>query len=259
MIVTWHTEEIVIHSTDNDETYRIPWKNAFATTQRLSGHMPYWLDDEHLLYSMGNMEEEWFIINPFTQEVTEWAGTFTPSEFNFVLSPDGEKALYNYWLDPFWNLNNGFETIEVPNVGRGSWHPNSSLFAAYTLQDDSFQPNELATFNLDGERLATIFDVPEEAEFVWRIENAWSPSGYYLVFATETLYLADMREQIVIDTCIPTRSVTVAWSPSSEQLALIERVHTDRQIQIIDLNRWQRYVVGYHDGQIIGWRIDDEE
>ena len=262
MIATWQTESIEVHSTINDESYVVEWENFFSAVHRLYGHIPYWLDNEHLLYSMGDdtsdAGEQWFIINPFTQEVTPWEGNFSPSRLSFSLSPDGEKALHHDWGDLFWILENGETQIEIPIfANKITWHPDSTSFAGYTFHEDNRAVDQLVIFDLNGDITDTVFTIPSAIDYSFQEGYTWSPDGRYLVFASERIYIADIQEEVVYDTCIPSRSVTVAWSPSSTQFAFIERYYTDREIQIFDIGEWVRYVVGYHSGEVIGWRNDD--
>lgn len=259
-IAVWNTEAITVHSTGTDDMYSLKWETEFFASQRLYGHLLYWLDDEHLLYSTSNgyPEETWFVINPFTQAVTEWVGPFNPTQYIFSLSPDGQKALYYDWGDLFSILYNGEEEIEVPVYGVVTWHPDSSQFAAFTISDNARTMDVLALFDITGDVISTVYDVPPDEQVMWNMGKTWSPDGRYLLFGTEMLYLADIDEQIVINTCIPTHSATIAWNPTSTQEAMIEQQHTDPEIQILDLTNWERYSVDNYDGAVIGWRVTED-
>ncbi len=96
------------------------------------------------------------------------------------------------------------------------------------------------------------------------LENTWSKDGRYFEMYSNgaegkgRLYVSDTRERIIIDTCLTGGQDNIAWSPDGTMLAYsVYRPFDNDPIQILDLNRWQSYVVAYHDGSIIGWRDDD--
>ncbi|MBI1282376.1 MAG: hypothetical protein GC179_29890 [Anaerolineaceae bacterium] len=256
LAASWKTNAIVVYNTLTEEKYTVDWQNTFSALHRLDGHGLYWLDNQHLLYSKGGGDgswEVWFVINPFTGEVESWQGEVSPSQSLFTLSPDERKVLY--WNASTWTLNNDGQEIELPLLNDAAWNSNSTRFVGITNGLNGREDKDLVTFDLQGKLVDHIFSFSLNHSI--RLQRGWSPDNQYLLFASDHLYLADMTEKRVIDTCIPTRSPTVAWSPASHQFALIDRFDSKHKVQIFDLDRWARYVVAYHAGSVIGWRSDD--
>lgn len=267
MATTWYrVYAIHVYSTVTDEKYVIPWESIYYFNQQPRGHGLYWLDNEHLLYSRGDaVNEEWVTINPFTGAIGEWDATFNPSWDQFKFSPDREKAVYWDWNEPGGWFYNGTHEISIP-AHDADWSPNSTIFAAFTRDLETKLPNQYVLFDEDGIRTDVIFDLwsnsqltSEGAGVTEYLETGWSPDNRYLVFGVqERLYIADIEHKQVIDACVISAiySFSVAWSPDSSQFALTTYIHDDG-IQIFDLAAWERYVVGYHSGDVIGWRGDD--
>ncbi len=262
VVTAWKTSKITIHSTDSKKKYTIPWENIFFASHSLNGHKLYWLDNQHLLYSKDDKElnEKWFVINPFTQEVKPWQNKFKPSTFAVAFSSDRSKALHYEQWDEYWTLADDEHEIKIPILGNVAWSSDSSRFVAYTMKPDTRDVADIALFDSEGNLIDHIFHIPDANEVFWDVWTAnqmWSPNDQYILFAADHLYLADMNQKTVIDTCISTRSLTIAWSPSSTQIAIIESYDPKREVQIFDLDRWARYIVAYHSGSVIGWRTDD--
>jgi WD40 repeat protein len=142
------------------------------------------------------------------------------------------------------------------------WHPSSDYFAT-TLATfpDSSDTRSLVLFDLQGQVVQHIYQTHEGSQQSFDARGAaWSGDGRYLAFTDDHLYIADLDQQIVMDTCLTARNnSTLAWSPASDQLAAIGLAYEGRIIRIIDLKRAASYVVGYHQGSLIGWRADDTE
>jgi hypothetical protein len=257
MYVRWNTDAIRIYSTLDDQENTVEWKNSFVALHRLFGHGLYWLDAQHLLYSMGDEPNEvWYTIDDLSNEVKLWQSAFTLSHYADIISPDGLKLLYHEdWTVPYWILYNGQMNIELPEFRNAAWSPNSSQFVAYTLNSESREVDQVAIFDLNGNITDIVFDIPQGESIALNFKNFWSPDGHYFLFATDHLYIADMQAKQVIDTCIlTTSSITTAWSPEGFQFALVERYSESLEVQIVDMNVWDRYIVAYHSGEIIGWR-----
>jgi hypothetical protein len=70
------------------------------------------------------------------------------------------------------------------------------------------------------------------------------------------LYIADIEQRRVIDTCIST-DAGLAWSPKGTQLALMAEGEGQRPILVYDIQQNQILNVGYHSGGILAWRAND--
>jgi hypothetical protein len=259
-ITTFKIDALHIYSTVSDEEYVVEWKNEYRAVHRVFGHRLYWLDNSDLLYSRdGELDETWYVINPFSGAISDWQGGFAPSNFEDVISPDAAKLLYHVdWTIPEWILDNGKEEFEIPLSERAVWKPDSSSFGGYIHKPDQFEADQLAIFDLNGNITDILFDVPESASPALNLRNNWSPDGRYFLFAVDQLYIADTQTKRVIDTCIASSNyVTVVWSPSHPQFALVEPYSDSREVQIFDMEIWERYVVAYHSGEVIGWREDE--
>jgi hypothetical protein len=257
VVTIMETEAIRVYSTATDETYEVEWKNTYSAVHRVSGHGLYWLDNEHLLYSLGDgPDESWFIIDPFSGSVTEWRAEFTPSWFDFILAPDALKAIYTEYNYPYWLVHNGEDEIEVNIWNNAIWQPDSQYFAAFTRRIESYGADTLTLFDLNGNVTDVVFNIPEGVSPALP-SNGWSKNARYFLFTVQNLYLADTQAKQVIDTCIPaTFYLTAEWSADGSQIAIVEPYNDKREIQILDLDLWERYVVGYHSGEIIGWRAE---
>ncbi|MFN8448143.1 MAG: hypothetical protein U0521_06040 [Anaerolineae bacterium] len=257
-VVTWETETIQIYDTRTGEKHIIPWKGWFGTVSRLYGFGLYWLDNQHLLYERGEGQGGgWFVINPMTQAVAEWHSPLDLIYEIVYLAPDASAELHSNWgYGGYWTLSRGDYDIQLALWNGGVWRPDSQAFAAYTRVENEYRAEQLVVFDLAGNITDSLFDVPPEPQPNPDLLK-WSTDARYLLFALDRLYIADMERQQIIDTCVPSNRVrSVAWSPDGTQFALLTS-RRDDGIQIFDLQTWGRYVVGYHSGDLIGWRADD--
>ncbi|MEP7292436.1 MAG: hypothetical protein ABI835_11670, partial [Chloroflexota bacterium] len=255
VFTTFHEKAIRVYSLIDDTQYLIPWENSWSASHRVYGHRLYWLDNEHLLYSQGDLFQEWYRINPFSQEIEQWNSDLDPSEFVYDLAPDADKALFTDWGLDYWVLDRGEDEIQLPIVNIAGWSPDSSQFAAYT--GVNYRAQQFVLFDADGSLTETLLEIPQDTQNYWLYSNLWSPSGDDLLFTTDRLYLADIENRHIVDLCLSSEGMRSAvWSPDGNQFALTT-YDRDDGIQIFDLETWQRYVVSYHNGSIIGWRSDD--
>jgi hypothetical protein len=259
MVTEFSTSTIRVVNTLDGSEYSLPWENTYSGVHRIDGHRIYWLNNDQLLYSIGDFDELWFQINPFLGETQPWQAHFTPSHFAFVLAPNGEYGLSSGWPEPLWTLHTPNSDIVVDTeVGYGSnaWNP----LGLYLVGVGTTQPT-------GSETLVTVTLQGEIDEVVYRAESPetrirqlhWSPDGRYLAFLAEQLLIADTERQIIVDTCIASPSqgyLSMSWSQASSQLALLAPYDSKREIHVLDLENATETVVGYHSGEVIGWRAD---
>lgn len=252
------TTAIQVFDTLDGTTYTIPWESSYAAQRRVIGGGLYWMDDTRLLYT-GT------IINPFTAEMLPLDRPFSTYHFVFELSPDTQKGLSASWPEPYWTIHTPDNTVElsVPTTYGALWHPNSEYFVTVSSSTEASDPRNLIMLNLNGGVEHHIYLTQPSPQYVPDARHmAWSPDGRYLAFEAEDrhLFLADMDQQVVIATCLtPENDFTFAWSPTHYQLAIIDPRSEDRAIRIVDFDTSISYIVGYHRGPIIGWRVDEEE
>lgn len=260
MVTVFSTSRLRVVNTLDGNEYALPWENRYASIHRIYGHQLYWLDNERLLYSIGDQDEHWFEIDPFQGEIQSWHARFTPSYFAFELAPNGEYGLSADWPEPFWSIHTPMTDITMQTALKYSpiaWHPSELYFAGVVFPQAS-EAEAVVTVTLDGAVDEVLYrdDSPET-----RINQLqWSPDGRYLAFSTEYLYIADIERQIIIDTCLtssPRGYFSMAWAPTSTQLALLNPYDPNREIRVIDLESFTEAVVGYHSGEVIGWRADE--
>ncbi len=262
VVTDWTLDEIRVIDTSDGTHFTVDWDTGFGATHTLYGRFLEWLPDNKLLYSKTESDESdhetWYVIDPFTREVTDWESNIDPHQSRFYLAPDGQKAVYDNYSGFF--LHNGQAEIQLP-VTIASWNPDSTQFATSIIDEDR-QLIRYSLFDVNGTEITTLAPIPEginrTSVFPRDTNNAWSSDGRYLLFTLDRLYIADTESEILIDPCIESDYVSMAWSQDSSQLAIIDRRNDDGKIQIIDFSRWERYIVGYHFGEVIGWRADDE-
>lgn len=268
---------IEVHSTiETRKSYRMEWENAYGVGGQGLWHKMYWFDNEHLVYESQSLEGGgYFLINPFTDEVTRWESKI-PLPFYSYPSPDWTRTIYDASANrgQEWTFTDG-ETIKqlVPDglfYMSVAWKHDSSAFVAempQTSGDSVF--TQLTFFDSNANIHEVIIQFPESTSIRTNIITntpnlTWSPDGRYLAFVTTTfadpvinLYIADMQEKRVYDTCIET-SDGLAWSPDSNMLAMMDfyDYKPHRPVMVLDRNAWALYTVAYHEGSVIGWRGD---
>lgn len=257
VVTLWTTDEIQVIDTLSKTQFTVDWNTGFTATHTLWGRFLEWLPDNKLLYSKTESDaldsEEWYVIDPFTSDVSKWESNINLYQDRLYFAPDGQKAVYDNYSGFF--LHNGQKEIQLP-IALASWNPDSTQFATFIFDENS-RATEFVIYNTDGEVVTTVLNI-SSGKKLKLIKNSWSHDGRYIIFEADKIYIADTESEILIDPCIEARSMSVAWSQDNSQLAFIDEYDSKRRIQIIDFNLWERFVVGYHSGKVIGWRADDE-
>jgi WD40 repeat protein len=279
-LATQRIEAIRVYSTEQTrEIYTIPWDH-FDSVVGFSGAWDrlLWFGNQLLIYPLDDGE------NPILQLIDPFEGTFKAWENEafyiayfadvFIPSEDLKHAIYDVIEDErskFAVLNR--ETVQI--LGHTNaftsflWKPKSDGFivevrdtksdtldATLSLFDPNGEQQEIIVHFPEGEHLRSIYG-PQNKNVVW------SPDGRYLAFITTTfsyptvisLYIADMQEKLVINTCIEPGD-GLAWSPDGKQLALMDFYDYERHrpVMVLDVEAWALHTVAYHDGNVIGWR-----
>jgi hypothetical protein len=285
--------KITIYSTISArEKYEMDWENVYDA---YNGRLIQWRDNSHIIYETTQTPkigddyspDYAFLINPFTQEITKWDGKLNPLALtDFFPSPDWTRAVYNrVWYDyapdveDDWGLfdpikgSQPLQRLTLANRSQVIWSPDSVQFVAETETDIEGEiVNQLELFNLDGINLESIFLETNgqriRSTFDESLNIRWSSDGRYLAFITTTLnyptiitlYIADMQEKRVYNTCIET-SDGLAWSPDGTKLAMMDfydyKAH--RPVMVLDFETWSLYTVAYHAGSVIGWRDNETQ
>jgi hypothetical protein len=241
--------------------HRIDWQNSYDVGRQGLWHEMFWRDNEHLLYE--NSFQDDILINPFTEEVTPYEA-FTVPNWSFPrYSPDWTRAIFdpNGSRGELWTLTNGESLVELGiHDFRAAWHPDSSMFAAYRplspqrLLESSYQLN---LYDSDSHLLETLVEFNSGTS---RGAKAWSNDGHALAFFADRLYVANVDNREIVDTCLEIGSQDLVWSPNSQQIALKQFAYGQQYpIYIFDLETWQLYTIAYHTGNIIGWRASANE
>jgi Tol biopolymer transport system component len=144
---------------------------------------------------------------------------------------------------------------------RINWMPDSSHFIAL-VADDPYEEDilrQLILFDYDGNLVNVVITIHGYLSF--QQNRDWSPDGRYLSFRIKRdgpLYIADVQERRIINTCLTEIGSGAAWSPDSTQLALIAPGDDIQYVFVLDMETYTLHPVARHDkgygGSIIGWR-----
>jgi hypothetical protein len=279
-VATQHIDEIRVYSTIKPrETYSIPWDH-FDSVVGFSGAWDklLWLDNQHILYPFDGDETPAIQVVDFIHGTSEtWKHeNFGLAYFADVVdfAPNLQHVVYSGIVEDVssWLLAGSENTRTLGDIAAFAnfvWRADSAGFAVevQTAREDMIQ-SELAIFDAVGNRIEKIIDFQPSQTlrqyYGQQFKNIiWSPDGRYLAFITTTLnyprvislYIADMQQKKVIDTCIEPGD-GLAWSPDGTQLAMIDFYDYKRQrpVMVLDMATWALYTVAYHDGSVIGWR-----
>ncbi len=162
---------------------------------------------------------------------------------------------------------------DMGRLGQLSWRPNSSGFMGEYQEGDQ-DWRGLAYFNRDGQLIAHILSFNAYISgygrsLSGRSELQWSPDGRYFALVPsqspelKNVYLIDMQEQIVIDTCLRALD-SPAWSPDGTMFAYLTNAAENLNLIVVDTTTWQAYIVARHSGarsavnyqlpEMVGWR-----
>lgn len=196
------------------------------------------------------------------------------------LSPDHKRAIRKYSIGDgttrmvlYEPDNPAAPFVEMENVSNVVWKRDSSGLIAQETAKNS-RRSGLSLFNRDGARVERLIDLREGRLDFWRDyagrhESQWSPDNSQFAFSfykypdPSLLYLLDLEKKQVINTCLNPVSTPV-WSPDGKQIAYLAAARENLNVVILDIERWQAYIVARHSGvfgalrpDMIGWRSND--
>jgi hypothetical protein len=227
----------------------------------------HWLDNERLIY----LDRDG-VINPFTGESAPLDPLLQGHIDNsFYPSPDWTRAVWFYEgseSDDFhyglFDLRSGQQLSDLLLIRYPSprvvWSPDSAFLVALTAP-----PPQLTLVDRDGQPLETLFTASEDRA-TYRADVTWSTDDRHLAFTARTqghrvLYIADMDQQVVYDTCLGI-SQGAAWSSDKSRLAVLASTSKNglQPVMVFDRRDWSLHVVAYHivdsSNAVIGWRAD---
>jgi hypothetical protein len=228
----------------------------------------FWLDNERVVYiALGT-----HLLYPFTGESTGYSGTV---DLQLLVAPDASWASHSSYSLTSWyfeELENYQTLYEATNGYATAFSPNSQFIAFHKQIENSDSEKvfigSVVFLNQNGELLDTVYVAEEsfgsQSVFIWDT-NAWSKDGRYYSFAIRTnndsfsgiLYLADLQDRVIINTCLEVYSNGLEWSPSENKLIATSTNFEQYPLQIVNLDLWQAYYLPqFHQGKLIGWRAD---
>lgn len=250
---------IHVYDTLDGTLHSIPWEDRYGANSYPS--RLFWIGNEQIVHSLRSSGlEVWYIIGPFSGEISEWDRPFDPTARIFYLSHDGQKGFAADWSPQQWSILDGSD--ELTFSGRSyvaAWHPSSELLATLNYQEaETNRSTSVFVLDLKGEIQHHIYqhlNDDNNPEFAIQLD-AWSPDGRYLAFRHQTLMIADLETHQVRDTCMTVDSL--AWSSDGEQLAVNTTTDGNSLLRVIDISTFDSRIIGIPSGPIIGWRADEE-
>jgi WD40 repeat protein len=242
---------------------RLPWQASF---QQGNFTRIRWLDGEAFLYPQGSFLDGQSMqqVQPFTGAVSSADGRqyqdLSPDETRGFQPITGRLALFDIQRPSEDAL--AYFPVQQANLSSIVWSPDSSQFAA--LEADTDAARWLTLYSRDGTSIARVFDLTTEHLLA---NLRWLPDSTKLAFTAydpydneNTLYLADITNQTVRDTCIllntrytqpPTEAL--AWSPDSASLALA----LPDGFYIFDSVENGLYRIGNDIGGLMAWMLGE--
>lgn len=231
-------EELRVHSTLDEHEYSVP---VFEEDYHGRFSQAFWINNEQILfYNWREPYTGIVVINPFSGEMEKWEPFVNAVEFLILqyVYPSSDWATV---VAPYlptsassqtweWGLfsNDGTQFKRIIELPLGdpydtdavmAWSPDSSEFAAYS-------ENAISLFNTQGEVTDTILSlVSSDYPYVALDSIHWSPDGNYITFVLSQdenwtpsnlvwpnyadvdygrsrLFIADMQNRTVMDTCL---------------------------------------------------------
>jgi hypothetical protein len=144
-----------------------------------------------------------------------------------------------------------------------AWTHDSTVFVA-TITDNADIPTySLVLYDREGNRIEPIFHVPDEQQLGW-LTVGWSQDSRYFAFVAfdmyisdgkaypgiyhnphNTLYIADTQDKVIYNTCMAIGD-GVAWSSTTDELALIAPGEGLKAVYILDMNDYGLHRVAWH-------------
>ncbi len=267
----------VYHTHDDHIVYAVPFAAFYNAA---AWQFMYWTEGSDTILVNGGE-----VVNPLLGEIT-----FDSTFEDFYLQRDTIAPDWSLYLtrDRFagsesyeWGLvdlssQELLVTVDLTQDTIIAWSPHSDRFVAERMAEDGI--SYIHIFDRSGNITAIVYTHGEDEHFA---EASWSANGRYLAFVIETrdgyairkrLFLADLADQLVIDTCLQIGN-GLAFAPNVGQLALLAPGNGQRPVLVLDLTTYQLFHVRNHQAghfihfvggtrysslaSVIGWRADE--
>lgn len=274
-------ESIEVYSTDGRrETHQIPWsREERGGISAVIGRIK-WINTNEFAFWWSESAyhtPEIRIANPFSGEIVSTHEKDSLNPMAAEYSPDGTRAIYNADVGndeqslPDWGLYDLTIKERIATLGGGYpsnfsipydfeydneviWSGNSAYFYGFR----HFYEN--ASSIIPSDSLLVLYDRNgiEITNFPYNIDyyttRHVAPSGSYIALYSpygrdRFLYLADIANHHIINTCIPLDGEGGAWSPSGRQIAL----RSEGDLVIYELEEDVLYTIAIDAGAVTAW------
>ncbi len=287
-VITDITQIYVYSLLGDNEKIVIDW--PLTESYQMTHAQIYWRGNNDFIFPN---DVDTSLVNLFSKKKDDWPepGFIYDAyeQYRSKFAPDWSRAIYTqeddetgYRVRMLYVLpsNHRLATLSIePPI---SWMPSSSEFiATFIDREDTIPSSQLVLFDREGNLLEKIADSQLNKQFGISTQG-WSNDNRYFAFITfdysiygnysrdNRLYIADMEERVVIDTC---RAIGegLAWSPTGDQLTFLEVGEGLKRILLLDMQSYDIYgvanhIVGYDyriyqgndsaSDRIMGWRTD---
>jgi hypothetical protein len=252
----------VVKTDTSRESHFVPLQTSYqGMFDRYSVPTVHWIDNTHIIYE-GRYDGyfDTYVMEAFTNEVHLWEGKLSP--LYVLASPDKTLAVGSTYEDNqfvkklfHYPSGEGITTLS-PNLSDLVWSLDSTMFAAI-LNEDGNSPDtanhQIVTFDRSGNSKSVILLKPNSQ---WSQPLTFSADSKFLILLVDNtyFYVADLENQIIIDTCLtlsgrPFLFKPIVWSPDAHQLAFR---YVD-VITILNLDTNEFYKLSDIPGEVVAW------
>jgi WD40 repeat protein len=247
----YDVKEIRLYSTDERRELRtIPWEMTFRSSVRPI----QWFDNEVIIYPIGHhyggyelykvqiadAEKTVFPLLEQYQIEPESQNIFPSPDWKrlFVFMPSAEMAKYFlYDFSKNERITDFFKDDFTGVKAMIAWNSASTYFSLSITEEKAKSKDNLYSLQLytrDGQLIDTVM-VGSRI-----LHPAFSPDGDYLAWFSDSFYVADLNNHMIVDYCLSNmRNGGFAWSPDGKKI-----VFTDsKQLFVFDLETVQFYAL----------------